>query len=95
MVELEYDGVPLSAIDARMRSQMIGDDATIARAIDRRVHLRLARIHLDVLPIVLSAVLTAATAAVRPIPPLLRVLDRELAQRFCDVTPGTESDDFS
>lgn len=95
MVELEYDGITLAAIDAGMRRQMIGDDAAIARTIDSRLRPGLTGICPETLSIVLSAILATAGAAVGPIPPLLCVLDRELDQRFCDMTPGAVPDNVT
>ena len=92
MVELEYDGITLTAIDAGMSRQMIGDDTAIARTIDSRVRLGLTGRWSEILSIVLSAVLTTAGAAIGPVPPFLCVLDRELDQRFCDMAPGAQSD---
>src|SRR5438477_8056290 len=84
MIELQNDWIGLSAIDAWMSRQVLGDDCAIPRAVAGAAISRAIEVVRDVLSVVLFPVLATARPAVRAVRPAGGVLDREFAEWLSD-----------
>jgi len=92
MIEFEDDAIRLTAVDARVRHQVFGDELTIAWSIDRSSGLRPRDVLSDVLPVMLFPVVAAAGPAVRAMRSPRCVLDRELVDWLREMAARADAD---